>query len=85
MAVAVDLPLHSSAKLVEDDENVREPAAVERSSVSRSGVGNRLRVTFSDLEYIVQNQANKSEKLALLKGVSGFCNPGTLAVVVVAD
>ena len=59
----------------------REDMAVEASSDSfdgpiRSGVGQRLRVTFHDLEYVVQNQANKKESIAILKGISGFCNPG---------
>ena len=31
-----------------------------------------------DVTYLVQNRAAKREKLAILKGVSGFCQPGEL-------
>ena len=34
-----------------------------------------------DLYYIVRNQANKREKLAILTGVSGHFNPGEMAAV----
>ena len=67
-AVTVDLPGSEEAESADE-------SPVERS-FRRSGITQSLRVTFSDLEYLVQHQANKSEKLAILKGVSGFCNPG---------
>ena len=39
-----------------------------------------MRVSFQDVTYLVQNRANRKEKLAILKGVSGFCQPGEPAV-----
>lgn len=40
-----------------------------------------MRIVFQDLTYLVRNQANKSEKLALLKQVSGYYIPGEMAAV----
>ena len=40
-----------------------------------------MRIIFKDLTYVVRNQANKNEKLALLKGISGFYLPGEMAAV----
>lgn len=34
-----------------------------------------------DVYYIVRNQANKKEKLAILNGISGYFNPGEMAAV----
>ncbi len=34
-----------------------------------------------DVFYIVKNQANKREKLAILHGISGFFNPGEMSAV----
>ena len=68
--VALDL---TTAKVDGDLEDSSRSSLAKQTS---SGVGHRLRVTFDKLEYVVQNQANRSEKLSILKGVSGFCNPG---------
>ena len=35
-----------------------------------------MRVSFQDVTYLVQNRANRKDKLAILKGVSGYCQPG---------
>lgn len=73
-AIAVDLPSYKYDG--ETDVSVDPDDSFASRVPSRSGVGHRLRVTFDTLEYVVQNQANRREKLAILKGVSGFCCPG---------
>lgn len=40
-----------------------------------------MRITFRDLRYVVRNRANKSEKLSILKGISGFYLPAEMAAV----
>ena len=40
-----------------------------------------MRITFQNLTYMVQNRANKSEKLAILKGISGYYLSGEMAAV----
>ena len=70
-SVRIDLPTTKGQDRFADDAT----HSFEQE-LQRSGVGNRLRVTFDTLEYVVQNQANRREKLSILKGVSGFCNPG---------
>lgn len=40
-----------------------------------------MSLDLQDVFYIVKNQADKRSKLAILKGISGFFNPGEMAAV----
>ena len=40
-----------------------------------------MRLTFCNLEYVVNNKQNKKEKLKILHGLSGFFNPSQMTAV----
>lgn len=61
-----------------DDERYTHSSPGTLSRSSSDTLGHQMRVTFSNIEYLVQNRANKREKLAILKDVSGFLNYGEI-------
>jgi len=59
------------------DGSASDLADVWEGELSHSG----MRITFRNLEYLVRNRSNRSEKLPILKGVSGFYLPAEMAAV----
>ncbi|KAK9804269.1 hypothetical protein WJX72_004137 [[Myrmecia] bisecta] len=53
-------------------------AALEEDDVFQS---HGMRITFQHLIYQVRNRANKTEKISILKDVSGFLNPSQMTAV----
>ncbi|KAK9808412.1 hypothetical protein WJX73_002001 [Symbiochloris irregularis] len=86
MAVSVDFADYtkdrfSSTSGTEDEPEYTHSSPGGLSRSSSDTLGHQMRVTFSNIEYLVQNRANKREKLAILKDVSGFLNYGEMTAV----
>ena len=75
---ALTIPAASSAETDELSDKHQCDDNLRRSS-NEAQIS--MRIIFKDLTYLVRNQANKNEKLALLKGISGFYRPGEMAAV----
>ena len=72
------MPGHVELSLPKAAED-QDPSAASHHTDNFCFHESGMRVSFQDVTYLVQNRANRKEKLAILKGVSGFCQPGMCA------
>lgn len=62
-------------------EHSLDNAVKLKASLSTKFLSKGMPVTFKDVRYTVVNSQNKKEKIDILKGVSGYFNPGEMAAL----